>query len=92
MSSRRSVSRSVSVAPSQASQISHEKTIDEEEEDVTIVPRRKSHDGTILEDVAEEEDDTDTDADTVVHHMEVDVDVDEEEDQSLIDEQLINEA
>jgi condensin complex subunit 3 len=70
--SRRSVSRSVSVAPSVAT--SHDKTITDEE-DVTIVPGRRSADATVLENVVEEE--VDRDGDTVVRHGEEDSLVDE---------------
>ncbi|KAI0166584.1 ARM repeat-containing protein [Xylariaceae sp. FL1272] len=84
--SHRSVSRS-SVAPSLVSQSTgQDKSMNDEDDDVTIVPGRRSHDGTMLEDVAEEEDDT-TDADdgdTVVHHVEMV----EDEDESTLDEQL----
>ncbi|KAI1267267.1 ARM repeat-containing protein [Xylariaceae sp. FL1019] len=83
--SRRSVSRS-SVAPSQVSQSTGQDTsMNNDDDDATIVPGRRSHDGTMLEDVAEEEGDTtDADGDTVVHHVEMEEDVDE----STLDEQL----
>ncbi|KAI8628630.1 ARM repeat-containing protein [Xylariaceae sp. FL1651] len=80
--SRRSVSRSVSVAPSVTP--SHDKTITDEDEP-TIVPGRRSADATVLEDVAEEEAgeeaDGGDDGDTVVHHKE----------ESLVDDLLTDE-
>jgi condensin complex subunit 3 len=80
MSSRRSVSRSVSVAPSVTPSIatSHDRTMTDED-DATIVPGRRSMDGTVLEDVAEEDTDADADGDTVIRHP---------EEESLVEELL----
>ncbi|KAI1326065.1 ARM repeat-containing protein [Xylariaceae sp. FL0255] len=80
--SQQSGSRSVSVAPSHVSQASHDKTATTEEDDATIIPGQRSHDGTMLEDVTEE--DTDADGDTVIHHVENDV--------SVVDDLLTDEA
>ncbi|KAI0402650.1 ARM repeat-containing protein [Xylaria palmicola] len=78
-------SRSVSVAPSVASStgtaasaVTGDRTVTDDGDDSTVVLRR-SGDGTMLEDVAEEEDEDGGDRDTVVKR---------EEDRELVDELL----